>query len=430
MPLRLDATSPGFEQEFTGLLNQKRESDADVNDVVSALVADVRSRGDQALIELTKKFDRFDLTLDTLRFSAEEITSARKLCDPKTLEALELAAERIIDFHKRQKPEDLDYTDAAGLRLGYKWTAVQNAGLYVPGGTAAYPSSVLMNAIPANVAGVERIVMVVPTPDGIINPLVLAAAEISGVSEIYRIGGAQAVAALAYGTKTIKPVDKIVGPGNAYVAAAKRQVFGAVGIDMIAGPSEILILADGYSDPAWIAADLLSQAEHDTAAQSILITDDKLFADRVIEALEGHLKTLPRAVTARQSWNDFGAVIDVSSLDDAIELIDRIAPEHLEISCENARELGQRVHNAGAIFMGRFVPEALGDYLAGPNHVLPTARSARFSSGLGVLDFMKRTSMIECSLEALNEVGPQVVTLAKAEGLDAHGLSVSIRMNR
>lgn len=430
MPLRLDATSPGFEQEFTGLLNQKRESDMDVNDAVSVILKDVRSRGDRALIDLTTKFDRFNLTQDMLRFSADEITAARKSCDPDTLEALELAARRIIDFHQRQKPEDLDYTDDVGLRLGYKWTAVQNAGLYVPGGTAAYPSSVLMNAIPANVAGVERIVMVVPTPDGVLNPLVLAAAEISGVTEIYRIGGAQAVAALAYGTETIKPVDKIVGPGNAYVAAAKRQVFGAVGIDMIAGPSEILILADGESDPAWIAADLLSQAEHDAAAQSILITDDRAFADRVIVAVEGHLKTLPRADTARQSWNEFGAIIDVETLEGAIELIDRIAPEHLEISCENAREFGQKVHNAGAIFMGRYVPEALGDYLAGPNHVLPTARSARFSSGLGVLDFMKRTSMIECSSEGLAAVGPQVVTLANAEGLDAHGLSVSIRMNR
>ncbi|NQW00038.1 MAG: histidinol dehydrogenase [Rhodospirillales bacterium] len=429
MPLRLDAQSPEFEQEFAGLLTQKRESDADVNDVVSAIIADVRARGDLALCALTEKLDRFPLTVETLPISAREIAAARSTCDSKTLAALELAAARITDFHGRQKPEDLDYTDAAGLRLGYKWTAVQNAGLYVPGGTAAYPSSVLMNAIPANVAGVERLVMVVPTPGGVINPLVLVAAEISGVTEIYRIGGAQAVAALAFGTNTIKPVDKIVGPGNAYVAAAKRQVFGTVGIDMIAGPSEILILADGHSDPAWIAADLLSQAEHDEAAQAILITDDRAFADQVINAVEGHLKTLPRAVTARKSWQDFGAVIDVACLDDAIELIDRIAPEHLEIVSDNARALGQKVRNAGAIFMGRFVPEALGDYLAGPNHVLPTARSARFSSGLGVLDFMKRTSMIECSAEGLRAVGPQVVTLARAEGLDAHALSVSIRMN-
>jgi len=315
-----------------------------------------------------------------------------------------------------------------GLRLGYKWNAIQNVGLYVPGGTAAYPSSVLMNAIPANVAGVKRIVMVVPTPDGLLNPLVLAATELVGVTEIYRVGGAQAVAALAYGTESIKPVDKIVGPGNAYVAAAKRQVFGTVGIDMIAGPSEILILADGLNDPTWIAADILSQAEHDTAAQSILITDNVEFAERVIEAVEDHLKTLPRAEIARQSWQNFGAVIMVASLSDAIPLIDRIAPEHLEIATDNARELGENVNNAGAIFMGRYVPEALGDYLAGPNHVLPTARSARFSSGLGVLDFMKRTSMIEGDALSMSALGPQVVTLAKVEGLGAHDLSVSIRM--
>ncbi len=430
MPLRLKESDPDFEQKFSRLLTQKRESEADVNDAVLAIIEQVRAQGDQALFELTQKFDRFQLTAASMRFSAEEISAARAACAPETLEALELAAERIMDFHARQKPSDLDYTDAAGLRLGYKWTAVQNAGLYVPGGTAAYPSSVLMNALPAKVAGVERIVMVVPTPDGMLNPLVLAAADIAGVSEIYRVGGAQAVAALAYGTDSIKPVDKIVGPGNAYVAAAKRQVFGAVGIDMIAGPSEILILADGQNDPGWIAADLLSQAEHDAAAQSILISDDPYFSERVIEAVESHLTTLPRAETARKSWQDFGAVIDVTSLESAIGLVDRIAPEHLEIATDNARYLGQLVHNAGAIFMGRYVPEALGDYLAGPNHVLPTARSARFSSGLGVLDFMKRTSMIECTAEGMNNIGEQVVTLAKAEGLDAHGLSVSIRMNR
>ncbi len=430
MPLRLDASAPDFETHFKDLLTQKRESDTDVNDAVTNIIRDVQSRGNQALIDLTKRFDRFDLSEETLRISADEIASARGACDAETLAALELAAERIIDFHERQKPDDLDYTDKVGVRLGYKWTAVQNAGLYVPGGTAAYPSSVLMNAIPANVAGVGRIVMVVPTPDGHINPLVLAAADISGVSEIYRIGGAQAVAALAFGTETIRPVDKIVGPGNAFVAAAKRQVFGIVGIDMIAGPSEILIVADGDSNPSWIAADLLSQAEHDAAAQSILITDDVEFGDRVVEAVDGHLKTLPRAVTAQKSWDDFGAIITVPSLESAIDLVDRIAPEHLEIVSENARELGQKVTNAGAIFMGRYVPEALGDYLAGPNHVLPTARSARFSSGLGVLDFMKRTSMIECSAEAMGKIGPQVVTLATAEGLDAHGLSVSLRMNK
>lgn len=430
MPLRLNALDADFEQAFSALLNQKRESDSDVNDTVASIINDVRARGDQALIELTTRFDRYPVTLETLRISQDEIAQARAACEPETLDALELAANRITDFHKRQKPEDLDYTDEVGVRLGYKWTAVQNAGLYVPGGTAAYPSSVLMNAIPANVAGVERIVMVVPTPDGVLNPLVMAAAELSGVTEVYRIGGAQAVAALAHGTETIKPVDKIVGPGNAFVAAAKRQVFGTVGIDMIAGPSEILVLADGTANPGWIAADLLSQAEHDPAAQSILITDSADIAEQVIEAVEGHLKTLKRAATARQSWDQFGAVILVPDMKAALPLVDRIAPEHLEICCENARDLGQKVHNAGAIFMGNYVPEALGDYLAGPNHVLPTARSARFSSGLGVLDFMKRTSMIECSADGLNSVGPQVVTLANAEGLDAHGLSVSIRMNK
>ena len=382
------------------------------------------------MFSLTEKFDRFALSVDTVRISAEEISAARNACDLETLEALKLAAHRIRDFHAHQKPVDLDYVDDTGLRLGYKWTAIQNVGLYVPGGTAAYPSSVLMNAIPANVAGVERIVMVVPTPDGLLNPLVLAATELAGVNEIYRVGGAQGIAALAYGTESIKPVDKIVGPGNAYVAAAKRQVFGAVGIDMIAGPSEILILADGLNDPAWIATDILSQAEHDIAAQAILITDNAEFAERVIKAVEDCLKTLPRAEIARKSWQDFGAVITVSSLFDAIPLIDRISPEHLEIATDNARELGEKVHNAGAIFMGRYVPEALGDYLAGPNHVLPTARSARFSSGLGVLDFMKRTSMIEGDAASMYALGPQVVTLAKAEGLAAHGLSVSIRMNK
>ncbi|MGE4561797.1 MAG: histidinol dehydrogenase, partial [Rhodospirillales bacterium] len=325
---------------------------------------------------------------------------------------------------------DLDFTDAAGLRLRYRWTAVAAAGLYVPGGTAAYPSSVLMNAIPAKVAGVKRIVMVVPAPKGEINPLVLAAAKTADIGEIYRIGGAQAVAALAFGTETICAVDKIVGPGNAYVAAAKRQVFGAVGIDMIAGPSEILVLADGDNDAGWIAADLLSQAEHDTAAQAVLVTDDVAFADAVVDAVEGHLKTLPRAETADQSWRQFGAVITVGHLDDAISLIDRIAPEHLEIAAADARALAERVGNAGAIFVGRFVPEALGDYMAGPNHVLPTARSARFSSGLGVIDFLKRTSLIECDSGGLAALGPATMTLARAEGLDAHALSVALRLHK
>jgi len=428
MPLRLDARDPDFETAFQAFLETKRETNDDVGAAVAAILDDVRLRGDTALVELTQKFDRFDV--DGLAFTAEEIKGARAQCDADTLAALEVAAERIAGFHDKQKPDDLDFTDEQGLRLGYRWQAVGAAGLYVPGGTAAYPSSVLMNALPARVAGVERIVMVVPTPDGVVNPLVLAAADLAGVTEIYRVGGAQAVAALAYGTETIRPVDKIVGPGNAYVAAAKRQVFGTVGIDMIAGPSEILVVADGENDPAWIAADLLSQAEHDKAAQSILITDDSAFADAVERAVDGHLKTLPRAETASESWREFGAVIVVEALDDSIALVDRVAPEHLEIATGNARDLGERVRNAGAIFLGRFVPEALGDYLAGPNHVLPTARSARFSSGLGVLDFMKRTSMIECDGSALAAVGPEAVTLARAEGLDAHALSISIRLNR
>jgi histidinol dehydrogenase len=429
MPLRLDAGDAGFEAAFKDLLGAKRETEADVNDTVAAILADVRSRGDAAVVDYTRKFDRFDLTVDTMAITPDEVEAARGQCADETLSALATAAGRIRAFHEKQLPDDLDFTDAQGLRLGYRWQAVEAAGLYVPGGTAAYPSSVLMNAVPAKVAGVDRLVMVVPTPDGVLNPLVLAAASISGVDEIYRIGGAQAVGALAYGTDTINPVDKIVGPGNAYVAAAKRQVFGTVGIDMIAGPSEILVLADGMNDPAWIAADLLSQAEHDTAAQSILITDDAAFADAVEQAVEGHLKTLPRTGTARESWETYGAVITVADLEGAIPLVDRIAPEHLEIAAENADALGRKVRNAGAIFMGRHVPEAIGDYIAGPNHVLPTARSARFSSGLGVLDFMKRSSLIECSAEGLRAIGPEAIALARAEGLDAHALSIAIRLN-
>ena len=429
MPLRLDARDPGFEAAFKAFLGAKRETEADVNDVVSAILADVRARGDAAVLEYTRRFDRFELTADAMAITADEVDAARGQCSAETLSALATAAGRIRAFHEKQLPEDLDFTDAAGLRLGYRWQAVEAAGLYVPGGTAAYPSSVLMNAVPAKVAGVDRLVMVVPTPDGVLNPLVLAAAAIAGVDEIYRIGGAQAVGALAYGTETIRPVDKIVGPGNAYVAAAKRQVFGTVGIDMIAGPSEILVLADGMNDPGWISADLLSQAEHDTAAQAILITDDAAFADDVVAAVESHLKTLPRTGTASESWATYGAVITVPDLASAIPLVDRIAPEHLEIAAEGADALGRKVRNAGAIFMGRFVPEAIGDYIAGPNHVLPTARSARFSSGLGVLDFMKRTSLIECDADGLRAIGPEAIALARAEGLDAHALSIAIRLN-
>ncbi len=429
MPHELRASAPGFEAAFTALLSAKRETDRDVNDAVQTLLADVKARGDQALIEATKRFDRLTLTPDTLRFTASEIDQSLAACDRETLAALDQAASRITAFHQRQRPESFDYVDADGVRLGLKWQAVAAAGLYVPGGTAAYPSSVLMNAIPAKVAGVERLVMVVPSPEGKINPLVLAAAKLSGIDEIYRIGGAQAVAALAYGTQTIKPVDKIVGPGNAYVAAAKRQVFGTVGIDMIAGPSEILVVADRDNDPDWIAADLLSQAEHDTAAQSILITDDEAFAKRVAQAVEARLAKLPRGQIALASWESHGAIILVESLEQSIPLIDRIAPEHLELAVADPDSLAGRVRNAGAIFLGRFTPEAVGDYVGGPNHVLPTARSARFSSGLGVIDFMKRTTFLGCDAKALGRIGPAAVRLAQAEGLDAHGLSINLRLN-
>ncbi len=430
MTYRMDVKDADFETAFSTFLTSKREVSEDVNKTVSAIIDDVRAHGDAALIKYTDQFDRLALTPQTLAFTQDEIDESMGACDPETLDALKLAAARIEAFHKGQLPKDRHYTDAAGVELGERWTAVAAAGLYVPGGTAAYPSSVLMNAIPAQVAGVERIVITVPAPDGVINPLVLAAASIAGVSEIYRVGGAQAVAALAYGTDTIVPVDKIVGPGNAYVAAAKRQVFGTVGIDMIAGPSEILVLADGENDPDWIAADLLSQAEHDPVAQSILITDDRAFAARVLDAVESQLKTLKRADIARASWEDFGAVILVESLEAAIPLVDRIAAEHLEIAVADPEALAGQIRNAGAMFLGRHTPEAIGDYVAGTNHVLPTARSARFSSGLSVLDFMKRTSIVRCTPDALAKVGPAAVKLATAEGLTAHAKSVSIRLNR
>ena len=430
MPTRLDTGDAGFEASFAAWLAAARQPDADVDDAVAAILAEVRARGDAALIAYTKRFDRLELTPETLRVPAGDLAAARGACDADALEALGLAARRIADFHRRQKPEDLDYVDEAGLRLGQRWSPLASVGLYVPGGTAAYPSTVLMNALPAKVAGVERVVMTVPAPDGVLHPLVLAAAELAGVTEVYRVGGAQAIGALAFGTETIAPVDKIVGPGNAYVAAAKRRVFGTVGIDMIAGPSEILVVADGQNDPAWIAADLLSQAEHDAAAQAILITDDAAFADAVVAAVDGHLETLPRAGVAGDSWRDFGTVITTGTLDEAVALIERIAPEHLELAVHDPDALADRVRNAGAIFLGRFAPEAIGDYVAGPNHVLPTARSARFSSGLGVLDFLKRTSLIGCGAKGLEAVGPAAVTLARAEGLDAHALSVAIRLNR
>ena len=429
MARKLNAASPSFADDFTALIAAKRDSDADVGQAAAAILDDVRKRGDEAVIRYTATYDRLTLTPATMAIGADEIAAARKAVDGETLQALRTAAERIEAYHRKLLPDDVNFTDAAGVTLGARYRPLESVGVYVPGGRAAYPSSVLMNAVPARIAKVPRVVMVVPTPDGHINPLVLAAADIAGVHEIYRIGGAQAVGALAYGTATIRPVDKIVGPGNAYGAAAKRQVFGTVGIDMIAGPSEILVVSDGASDPAWIAADLLSQAEHDPSSQSILITDDAAFADRVARAVDDHLKTLPRAEIAGASWRDFGGIVVVKTLEDAVPLIDRIAPEHLEIATENAEALADKVRNAGAIFLGRHTPEAIGDYVAGPNHVLPTAGSARFSSGLGVGDFLKRTSLVRCTPDALSAIGPAALKLAEAEGLGAHGLSVAIRLN-
>ena len=430
MPQRLDSNQPDFEAAFASVLSAKREQAADVDAVVAGIVADVRRRGDAALIEYTARFDRLTLEPGQLRVSPDEIAAAMEAVPKEQLEALTLARDRIRAHHQRQMPKDDRYTDPLGVELGSRWTAVEAVGLYVPGGTASYPSSVLMNAVPAKVAGVGRIVMVVPTPDGKLNPLVLVAAGLAGVDEIYRIGGAQAVAALAYGTETIAPVAKIVGPGNAYVAAAKRQVFGTVGIDMIAGPSEVLVVADGENDPDWLAIDLLAQAEHDTAAQSILITDSPELADAVIDAVERQLKTLPRAEIAAASWRDFGVVITVGALDEALPLVNRLAAEHLEIATADPEAFLAGVRNAGAVFLGKHTPEAIGDYVGGSNHVLPTARSARFSSGLSVLDFVKRTSILKCGPDQLAAIGPAAVTLSEAEGLQAHGRSVSIRMNR
>jgi histidinol dehydrogenase len=430
MPIRLDTRDADFSRQFAAFLATKRESAQDVEDAVKAIIADVVARGDAALIELSRKFDRVDLATVGLRVAPGELAAAAAACEPGALAALKLACERIDAYHRRQLPKDERFTDPLGVELGYRWTAIAAAGLYVPGGTAAYPSSVLMNAVPAKVAGVERLVMVVPAPDGKLNPLVLAAAQLAGVDEIFRVGGAQAVAALAYGTASIAPVDKIVGPGNAYVAAAKRLVFGKVGIDMIAGPSEVLILADRDANPEWIAADLLAQAEHDTAAQSILITDDAALARDVEAAVAAQLATLPRADIAGASWRDFGATILVETLDHAVPLIDAVAPEHLEIVARDGDALAARIRNTGAIFLGAHTPEAIGDYVAGSNHVLPTARSARFSSGLGVLDFMKRTSILRCGPDQLAALGPAAIALGEAEGLGAHARSVAIRLNR
>jgi histidinol dehydrogenase len=429
MPVRLDRSRADFDQRFGTFLAAKREASADVERATRAIVDDVAARGDAALIEATRKFDRLDIDAKRLRVTAAEIDAAVKACDGPTLEALRFARDRIETFHRRQMPKDERFTDAQGVELGWRWSAIDAVGLYVPGGTAAYPSSVLMNAVPAKVAGVPRVVMVVPSPDGKLNPLVLAAAHLAGVSEIYRIGGAQAIAALAWGTATIAPVAKIVGPGNAYVAAAKRLVFGKVGIDMIAGPSEVLVIADRTGNASWIAADLLAQAEHDAAAQSILITDDAALAGGVERAVESQLKTLPRAEIARASWNEYGAVIMVKSLDDAVPLADAIAAEHLEIMTADPEALSARIRNAGAIFLGSHTPEAIGDYVGGSNHVLPTARSARFSSGLGVLDYMKRTSILKCGPDQLRALGPAAITLGQAEGLEAHARSVAMRLN-
>ena len=428
MPIHLSTAQPDFEQRFADLLSMKREDAADVNEAVAAIIADVRARGDAALVELTGRFDRLDLTAAGLAFTAGEIADQTARVSAEDRAALVMAASRIRAYHARQMPEDMLWTDPEGASLGWRWTPVSAAGLYVPGGQASYPSSVLMNAIPARVAGVERLVICVPTPDGAVNPLVLLAAELAGVDEIYRIGGAQAIAALAYGTETIRPVDKITGPGNAYVAAAKRQVFGRVGIDMIAGPSEVLIIAAGAQDPEWLALDLLAQAEHDADAQSILITPDKALAQAVVAEVERLLPSLPRAAVAGASWRDYGTVILTRDLDEAAALSDRLAPEHLELCVDDPDALARKTRHAGAIFLGGWTPEAVGDYVSGPNHVLPTARSARFSSGLSVMDFLKRTTLAKLSPAALGTIGPAAVRLAASEGLSAHGLSVSARL--
>lgn len=428
MPQFLDAADPDFETHFTALLNAKREDSPDVDAVVADIIADVRARGDAAVLELTAKFDRLELTSETMRFSEAEIDACCAQVPDDERAALELAASRIRAYHARQMPKDDSWTDETGATLGWRWTAVSAAGLYVPGGLASYPSSVLMNAIPAKVAGVKRLAVVVPTPDGVANPLVLLAARLAGVDEVYRIGGAQAVAALAYGTQAIAPVDKITGPGNAFVAAAKRRVFGKVGIDMIAGPSEILVIADKYNNPDWIALDLLSQAEHDESAQSILITDDEAFGRAVADAVDLRLQTLERRAIAGASWKDYGAIITVTDLDQAVALSDRIAPEHLELCVNDPDALSEKITHAGAIFLGQFTPEAIGDYIGGPNHVLPTARSARFSSGLSVMDFLKRTTLSKMTLDSLKAIGPAAAKLAESESLEAHGLSVLVRL--
>ncbi|MBX3519514.1 MAG: histidinol dehydrogenase [Xanthobacteraceae bacterium] len=430
MPITLETSAPDFAARFETFLGGKREVSEDVDASAREILRGVETRGDEALIEYSKKFDRVDLKPETIRISAGEIDAAFKNADKKTLDALQFAKDRIEAHHKKQVPQDQRYTDPLGVELGYRWSALKSVGIYVPGGKAAYPSSVLMNAVPAVVAGVPRIAMCVPAPDGAINPLVLVAAKLAGVTEIYRVGGAQAIAALAYGTKTIAPVAKIVGPGNAYVAAAKRLVFGRVGIDMVAGPSEVLVIADTNANPDWIAADLLAQAEHDEAAQSILMTDSRELATQVTKAVESQLKTLPREKIAGESWKNFGAIILLKNLSEAPALADRIAAEHLEIIVADAENLMKQIRNAGAFFIGQYTPEAIGDYVGGSNHVLPTARAARYASGLGVLDFMKRSSILKLDAEQLRALGDAAMTLGEAEGLQAHARSISIRLNR
>ncbi len=430
MPVRLDSRAGTFAADFETLLGSKREASQEVGTVVANILADVRTRGDAAVIDYTTRFDGLTLTPGTMRFSDAEIATAAASVSPKVRDALRFAHARITAHHEKQKPVDHIYQDAIGVTLGTLWSPVESVGIYVPGGIASYPSSVLMNAVPAKVAGVERIAMMVPAPHGVVNPAVLAAAEIAGISEIYRIGGAQAIGALAYGTASIPPVSKIIGPGNAYVAAAKRQVFGTVGIDMIAGPSEVLIIADSSANPAWVAADLLAQAEHGAGAQSILITTDPQLADAVEAEVLRQIAVLPRAEITGAGWSEFGAVITVTSLDEAAALANRIASEHVELMLDEPRALLGKIRNAGAIFLGHHTPEAIGDYVGGSNHVLPTARSARHASGLGVLDFMKRTSLLGCDPSSLSELAPSAVALAETEGLDAHSRSISIRLNR
>jgi histidinol dehydrogenase len=432
VPLRLDAATPGFEREFAAFLARKRDADENVDRVVAEIIADVRARGDQALVDYTRRFDRVDTDAHGLRIGDAERRAVAAAVPAAQREALAFAARRIESFHRALLPHDVDFTDHTGTRLGARYRPIDSVGVYVPGGTAAYPSSVLMNVVPAKVAGVKRTVMVVPTPDGVLNPLVMLAAEIAGADEVWRIGGAQAVAALAYGTASIRPVDKITGPGNAYVAAAKRRVFGQVGIDLIAGPSEILVVADRDNDPAWIAADLLSQAEHDASSQAVLIADHAPFADAVARAVEAELKTLPRGAIAGASWRDNGCIILVGDLGACAPIVDAIAAEHVELAIESdrAEALSRAISHAGAIFIGRHTPEAIGDYVAGTNHVLPTSRAARFSGGLGVADFLKRTSIVACTPDSLAALGPAAIALAEAEGLQAHGRSVSIRLNR